>query len=94
MRRRSDPARSKGMTKLMTVEDLRELFQLGRTSVYALTNSANFPAPYALDGRIKRWPIEDVTLWLETQRESKQEKEVIVEPTGMMTASGFTIRSL
>jgi predicted DNA-binding transcriptional regulator AlpA len=80
------------MTKLMTVEDLRELFQLGRTSVYALTNSESFPTPYALGGRNKRWPIEEIELWLETQRKSKE--EVIVEPTGMMTASGFTIRAL
>jgi predicted DNA-binding transcriptional regulator AlpA len=82
------------MTNLMTVDNLRELFQLGRTSVYAITTSEGFPAPYALSGRIKRWPAEEIETWLESQRASKEVQEVTVEPTGMMTASGFTIHTL
>jgi predicted DNA-binding transcriptional regulator AlpA len=80
------------MEQLMTTKDLGDLLQLGRTSVYVITASEGFPTPYALAGRIKRWSIEAVTLWLETQREERG--EVVVVPTGKMTASGFTIRSL
>jgi predicted DNA-binding transcriptional regulator AlpA len=82
------------MTKLMTTEDLRELFQLGRTSIYAITNSEGFPAPYSLSGRIKRWPVEEIETWLQSQRANGEVQEVTVEPTGMMTASGFTIHTL
>jgi predicted DNA-binding transcriptional regulator AlpA len=80
------------MNQLMTTKDLGTLLQLGRTSVYAITASEGFPTPYALSGRIKRWPIEDITVWLETQRE--EQGEVVVVPTGMVTANGFTIHTL
>jgi predicted DNA-binding transcriptional regulator AlpA len=80
------------MEQLMTTKDLGSLLQLGRTSVYAITASEGFPTPYALAGRIKRWPIEAITLWLETQREERE--TVVAVPTGMMTAGGFTIRML
>jgi predicted DNA-binding transcriptional regulator AlpA len=80
------------MNQLMSTKDIGSLLQLGRTSVYAITASEGFPAPYALAGRIKRWPIEAVTLWLETQREGRE--EVVVVPTGMVTSNGFTIHTL
>jgi predicted DNA-binding transcriptional regulator AlpA len=81
------------MTNLMTVDNLRELFQLGRTSVYAITTSKGFPAPYALSGRIKRGPVEEIETCLESQRANKEVQEVTVEPIGMATVSGFTIHT-
>lgn len=54
--------------RLLTIHDLQELFQCGRTAAYARVHQDDFPAPVALSDSAHRWWESEVLEWLEQHR--------------------------
>jgi predicted DNA-binding transcriptional regulator AlpA len=56
---------SRSDTRLMTVHDLRELLQCGRTTAYARVHEPGFPEPVVLSASAHRWWRHEVLAWLD-----------------------------
>jgi predicted DNA-binding transcriptional regulator AlpA len=55
---------------LISINDIRALFKLGRTAAYELTHRPGFPAPVQVSRRCLRWWASEVRAYAETlQRE-------------------------
>lgn len=47
--------------KLISIWDIRKLFELGRTAAYELTHRPGFPEPVVISPRCYRWWASEVT---------------------------------
>ena len=47
--------------RLISISDIRMLFELGRTAAYELTRRPEFPEPVVLSSRCYRWWASEVT---------------------------------
>jgi predicted DNA-binding transcriptional regulator AlpA len=47
--------------RLISVQDIRTLFRLGRTAAYELTHRSDFPDPVVISPRCYRWWASEVT---------------------------------
>ena len=47
--------------RLISIQDIRELFRLGRTAAYELTHRPDFPEPVVISPRCYRWWAAEVT---------------------------------
>ena len=64
-----------GTDRLISVGDIRTLFQLGRTAAYELTHRRGFPAPVQVSPRCLRWWASEVDAYaVALQRERAQRK--------------------
>ena len=63
-------APSQDMNPLMSVNDIAQLLNLGRTAVYQLVREAHFPKPYAINARCLRWERLEIDAWLLSRKES------------------------
>ena len=55
------------VTQLKSRNDLIDELSLSRSSVWRMTNSADFPPPVRIGGAV-RWKATDIDRWMETQR--------------------------
>ena len=62
-------APSQDMEPLMSVNDIAQLLNLGRTAVYQLVRESHFPKPYAINSRCLRWDRLEIESWLLTRKE-------------------------
>jgi predicted DNA-binding transcriptional regulator AlpA len=46
--------------RLISIEEIRKLFQLGRTAAYELTHRPEFPEPVPISSRCYRWWASEV----------------------------------
>lgn len=54
--------------RLISISDIRGLFELGRTAAYELTHRPDFPEPVVLSSRCYRWWASEVTAFAITIR--------------------------
>jgi predicted DNA-binding transcriptional regulator AlpA len=55
-------AQAQWMTdRLISIRDIRTLFELGRTAAYELTHRSDFPEPVVISPRCYRWWASEVT---------------------------------
>jgi len=47
--------------RLISISDIRVLFEIGRTAAYELTHRPDFPDPVVLSSRCYRWWASEVT---------------------------------
>lgn len=59
--------------RLISISDIRVLFELGRTAAYELTHRPDFPDPVVLSSRCYRWWASEVTAFaIAIRSESKR----------------------
>jgi len=78
------------LDRLITIDDVRALFKLGRTAAYELTHRAEFPAPVQVSRRCLRWWASDVDAYADAlQREAaeRRTRRTTARPAGEPTAS-------
>jgi len=63
-------APSQDMNPLMSVNEIAQLLNLGRTAVYQLVREPHFPKPYAINARCLRWERIEIDAWLLSRKES------------------------
>lgn len=63
-------APSLNMTQLVSVNEIAEMLNLGRTATYQLVREPHFPRPYAINSRCLRWEKLEVDAWLLSRKES------------------------
>jgi predicted DNA-binding transcriptional regulator AlpA len=76
--------------QLISIDDIRALFKLGRTAAYELTHRAEFPAPVQVSRRCLRWWASEVDAYADAlQREAAERKTRLtaVRPAGEATPS-------
>lgn len=54
--------------RLISLRDIRVLFELGRTAAYELTHRPGFPEPVVISPRCYRWWASEVTAFASTLR--------------------------
>ena len=59
---------SRTTDKLISIQDIRELFGLGRTASYELTHRPGFPVPVVISPRCYRWWASEVTVFAASLR--------------------------
>jgi predicted DNA-binding transcriptional regulator AlpA len=60
---------------LVSINDIRALFKLGRTAAYELTHRPGFPAPVQVSRRCLRWWASEVDAYAQTlQREGARRR--------------------
>jgi predicted DNA-binding transcriptional regulator AlpA len=61
--------------RLISIDDIRALFKLGRTAAYELTHRAEFPAPVQVSRRCLRWWASEVDAYADAlQREAAERR--------------------
>jgi predicted DNA-binding transcriptional regulator AlpA len=60
--------------RLISIEDIRKLFKLGRTSAYELTHRPEFPAPVPISSRCYRWWASEVNAYADTLRRKRPDQ--------------------
>ena len=76
--------------RLISIDDIRALFRLGRTAAYELTHRAEFPAPVQVSRRCLRWRASEVDAYADAlQREAaeRRTRRAAARPAGEPTAS-------
>jgi predicted DNA-binding transcriptional regulator AlpA len=53
---------------LVSIQDIRALFRLGRTAAYELTHRPDFPDPVVISPRCYRWWASEVTAFAKSIR--------------------------
>lgn len=59
--------------KMLTAKDLQEFFSVSKSTVYQLTRRSDFPQGVRF-GETRRWPLSQVSTWLEKNMQQQQEK--------------------
>jgi predicted DNA-binding transcriptional regulator AlpA len=62
--------------RLISIEDIRELFKLGRTAAYELTHRPDFPEPVPISPRCYRWWASEVDAFADSLRRKRSEQSV------------------
>jgi predicted DNA-binding transcriptional regulator AlpA len=62
--------------RLISIEDIRELFKLGRTAAYELTHRPDFPEPVPISSRCYRWWASEVDAFADNLRRKRSEQSV------------------
>jgi predicted DNA-binding transcriptional regulator AlpA len=78
------------LDRLISIDDIRALFKLGRTAAYELTHRAEFPAPVQVSRRCLRWWASEVDAYADAlQREAaeRRTRRTTARPAGEPTAS-------
>ena len=60
--------------RLISIEDIRELFKLGRTAAYELTHRPDFPEPVPISSRCCRWWASEVDAFADSLRRKRSEQ--------------------
>ena len=60
--------------RLISIEEIRKLFQLGRTAAYELTHRPEFPEPVPISSRCYRWWASEVDAFAANLRRKPPEK--------------------
>ena len=75
--------------RLISIDDIRALFKLGRTAAYELTRRPGFPAPVQVSRRCLRWWASEVDAYADAlQREGapRGTRRAAMRDTGERTA--------
>ena len=78
------------LDRLISIDDIRELFKLGRTAAYELTHRPEFPVPVQVSRRCLRWWASEVDAYADAlQREGAERKtrQTAARPAGEATPS-------
>ena len=62
--------------RLISIGDIRKLFQLGRTAAYELTHRPEFPAPVPISSRCYRWWASEVDAFAANLRRKRPDESV------------------
>ena len=62
--------------RLISIEDIRRLFKLGRTAAYELTHRPEFPEPVAISSRCYRWWASEVDAFAVSLRRKRPDRSV------------------
>ena len=66
-----EPTQARWMDdRLVSIQDIRSFFGLGRTAAYNLTHRPDFPEPVTISPRCYRWWASEVTAFATAQRRS------------------------
>lgn len=57
--------------RLLTTEDLAELFRVTPNVIRQMKHAGQLPPPYRLGGRRLRWSPADIAAWLDAHREDQ-----------------------
>jgi predicted DNA-binding transcriptional regulator AlpA len=61
---------------LISIEDIRKLFKLGRTAAYELTHRPDFPEPVPISPRCYRWWASEVDTFADSLRRKRSDQSV------------------
>jgi predicted DNA-binding transcriptional regulator AlpA len=59
---------------LISIEDIRTLFKLGRTAAYELTHRPDFPEPVPISPRCYRWWASEVDEFVDSLRRQRPDQ--------------------
>ncbi len=62
--------------RLISIEEIRKLFKLGRTAAYELTHRPEFPAPVPISSRCYRWWASEVDAFAANLRRKRPDRSV------------------
>jgi predicted DNA-binding transcriptional regulator AlpA len=62
--------------RLISIWDIRKLFNLGRTAAYELTHRPDFPEPVPVSSRCYRWWASEVDAFADSLRRKRSEQSV------------------
>jgi predicted DNA-binding transcriptional regulator AlpA len=62
--------------RLISIGDIRKLFNLGRTAAYELTHRPDFPDPVPISSRCYRWWASEVDAFADSLRRKRSEQSV------------------
>ena len=62
--------------RLISIGDIRTLFQLGRTAAYELTHRPEFPEPVPISSRCYRWWASEVDAFAANLRRKRPDQSV------------------
>jgi len=60
--------------RLISIGDIRKLFNLGRTAAYELTHRPDFPEPVPISSRCYRWWASEVDAFADSLRRKRSEQ--------------------
>lgn len=86
--------------RLISIRDIRTLFELGRTAAYELTHRPGFPEPVVISPRCYRWWASEVTAFAtgirngqaKPQRSASRVREQAARPSTPPLRINGTIR--
>ena len=55
------------MNRLIKIQEATERVGIGRSSIYKLMQAGGFPLPLKLGGRVVRWSIAELDVWVPAQ---------------------------
>jgi predicted DNA-binding transcriptional regulator AlpA len=61
---------------LISIEEIRQLFKLGRTAAYELTHRPEFPEPVPISSRCYRWWASEVNAFAANLRRKRPDGSV------------------
>ena len=70
---------------LISIGDIRKLFNLGRTAGYELTHRPDFPDPVPISSRCYRWWASEVDAFADNLRRKRSEQSVRADGTQRTT---------
>ncbi len=62
--------------RLISIEEIRKLFKLGRTAAYELTHRPEFPEPVPISSRCYRWWASEVDAFAANLRRKRPDRPV------------------
>jgi predicted DNA-binding transcriptional regulator AlpA len=62
--------------RLISIEEIRKLFKLGRTAAYELTHRPEFPEPVPISSRCYRWWASEVDAFAANLRHKRPDQSV------------------
>ena len=62
--------------RLISIEEIRKLFKLGRTAAYELTHRPEFPEPVPISSRCYRWWASEVDAFAASLRRKRPDRSV------------------
>jgi len=62
--------------RLISIEEIRKLFKLGRTAAYELTHRPEFPEPVPISSRCYRWWANEVDAFAVNLRRKRPDRSV------------------
>lgn len=54
--------------EFLSIQDLMQLFNAGKTKAYSIVKTPNFPRPVFQEKRFIRWKRSDVEAWINQQQ--------------------------
>lgn len=61
--------------RFLRLPRVKDRVGLGRSSIYALVASGEFPRPISLGGRAMAWLESDINGWIQTKVEAARERQ-------------------